>query len=97
SQPWPKHLKDGKSSGPFYLIWDHPEKSKISKEEWPFQLESFEVKGNFAEQFPHVVPDPSVKENDAVMKGYKSFTKNCFACHSLNGEGLAHVGPDLNI
>ena len=98
NDPWPAiKSKDGKSAGPYYLIWENPEKSKISQEEWPFQLAGFEIKGTLAEQFPHTVPDTSIKEDLGVMKGYRSFMKNCFACHSLNGEGLAHMGPDLNI
>ncbi len=96
-EPWPPLKSKGlKSPGPFYLVWEHPEKSHISMEEWPFQLAGFEIKGTLADQFPHTVPE-NFKENDIVMKGYKSFMKNCFACHTMNGEGLANLGPDLNI
>lgn len=98
TDPWPPlKSKGGKSVGPYYLIWENPEKSHISIEEWPFQLAGFEIKGSLAEQFPHTVPDKAIKDSDPIMKGYKSFMKNCFACHTMNGEGLAQIGPDLNI
>ena len=98
NDPWPGiKSRDNKSAGPYYLVWENPEKSQISQEEWPFQLSGFEIKGSFAEQFPHIIPEAGMKEDNPVMKGFKSFTKNCFACHSLNGDGLAHVGPDLNL
>ncbi len=98
SDPWPLiKNRSNKSTGPYYLVWENPEKSKITQEEWPFQLSGFVVKGTLAEQFPHIMPAAGLAETDVVMKGFKSFTKNCFACHSLNGEGMAHMGPDLNI
>ncbi len=96
-EPWPPiKNKGGKSPGPYYLVWENPAKSQISIEEWPFQLAGFEIKGTLAEQFPHTVPE-GLKEMDPIMKGYKSFMKNCFACHTMNGEGLANMGPDLNV
>jgi len=40
AHPWP-HLR-GKSSsaGPFYLVWEHPERSGISSEQWPYAIAS---------------------------------------------------------
>jgi mono/diheme cytochrome c family protein len=32
-----------------------------------------------------------------VRRGYAVFQRTCFACHTLNGEGDARMGPDLNI
>ncbi len=95
---WPLIKNHGNhSAGPFYLVWENPEKSQISIEQWPFQLTGFDIKGTIAEQFPHTGPDSGIQTSNPVAKGYRSFLKNCFACHTMNGEGLAHVGPDLNI
>jgi mono/diheme cytochrome c family protein len=84
--------------GPFYLIWDHPEKSKIMTDEWPFQLAGLELSEvPFEDQFPKTQPDTSVSHNDPIRKGYATFMTTCFACHSINGDGGLKIGPDLNI
>jgi len=93
---WPA-LKPGvneKSAGPFYLVWKDPKKSKIGPEEWPFQLSGFVVKESIEARFPNIVPNLKVA---SVGKGFKVFLKNCFACHTMNGEGESKMGPDLNI
>ncbi len=93
---WPP-LKNGKSAGPFYLVWETAEQSQISNEEWPFQLASFTIKPPIAMQYPHILLAIEILAQDPIRKGYESFLKNCFACHTLNGEGAAQMGPDLNI
>jgi mono/diheme cytochrome c family protein len=98
TDPWPRLKADKPATpGPFYLVWMNPEKSKISKEEWPFMLSGFEVKASVAETFPLIAPDRSVAEDSFVYRGYKLFVKNCFACHTMNGQGTSNLGPDLNI
>ncbi|MEQ1876166.1 MAG: cytochrome c, partial [Bdellovibrionia bacterium] len=92
-KPWPK-LKDGRGIGPFYLIWSEPKKSNIGSEEWPFMLAGFDVKRSVEETFPLTAPKGG---SDSVARGYKSFQKNCFACHTLNGQGASQMGPDLNV
>ena len=99
SESWPAVKPEDplKSAGPFYLIWDHHEKSKIVTEEWPYQIASFEWKASVETQFPHTVPDSRLGEDNPIRSGYKIFMQNCFACHTLNGEGQSQLGPDLNI
>lgn len=93
--PWPAVSKKIKSAGPFYLIWKNAEASKIGSEEWPFQLESFTVKGSLKETYPLIFPNE--KSSQEAKEGFKVFTKNCFACHKMNGQGLGDKGPDLNV
>ncbi|MBC7466953.1 MAG: hypothetical protein H7256_13270, partial [Bdellovibrio sp.] len=61
SEPWPK-LKSNpqKTAGPFYLVWLNPKKSKISTEEWPFQLAGFEQKPSIEIQFPYATPGRTI-------------------------------------
>lgn len=95
---WPPLRRGSPATpGPFYLIWKHPERSRIAREEWPFQLSGFEVKGSLESRFPSIVPGPGLKETDPVMRGYRLFTTNCFSCHRMNGQGESEVGPDLNL
>jgi mono/diheme cytochrome c family protein len=97
--PWPLINKGDvhKSAGPFYLIWQNPEASKIGSEEWPYQLTGFELKPPVEKQFPLVTPDVKLSESSSIKKGYRLFLQNCFSCHTMNGQGAATMGPDLNI
>ena len=97
AHPWPKLEKKNVSAGPFYLIWDHPELSKIGQEEWPFQLAGFKIYASFESKFPHLMPEASLKKQSPEQMGLAVFRKNCFSCHTLNGEGDSKVGPDLNL
>jgi mono/diheme cytochrome c family protein len=96
-KPWPA-LKTGAKAtpGPFYLVWKNPELSKISPEEWPYQIVEFQVAPSLAEQYPAIFPDAKLHEGP-VEKGFQVFVKNCFTCHTLNGQGDSKIGPDLNI
>jgi len=90
--PWPVIKKNGKSAGPFYLVWVDPEKSGISSEEWPYWLVGFEIKKSLKSEYPKIFPnDPK------VSRGFKLFLNNCFACHTMNRQGESNIGPDLNL
>ncbi|HEV8544396.1 MAG TPA: cytochrome c [Verrucomicrobiae bacterium] len=94
---WPdRPLKSASgSAGPFYLIWLNPELSGILQEEWPYQIVAFEVKGSLQNLYPRIFPRR--QEDARVARGLKLFQQTCFACHTLNREGPAQVGPDLNL
>jgi len=92
--PWP--VLDGQptSAGPFYVVWTNPRASAIGREEWPFRIASFTVIADGHRAFPHSYP--TADAGQAVAAGFKSFQKNCFACHRMNGDGAGTIGPDLN-
>jgi mono/diheme cytochrome c family protein len=93
---WPQVKPDKPgTAGPYYLVWVDPKKSNVGPEEWPYQLAGFEVKSSLEDAFPLIAPSRSA--SGSVMEGFKLFTKNCFACHTLNGQGTSNLGPDLNI
>jgi mono/diheme cytochrome c family protein len=99
NEKWPavKPNLSQQSAGPFYLIWKNPKASKIVIEEWPYQLKGFEIKKSLREIYPAIFPASNFSENHSVRKGFSSFIKNCFTCHTLNGQGESQMGPDLNI
>jgi len=39
SHPWPNLPGKEASAGPFYLVWQYPERSNVSNEQWPYMLE----------------------------------------------------------
>jgi hypothetical protein len=36
--PWPVLPGKTASAGPFYLVWENPERSAVGSEQWPYQL-----------------------------------------------------------
>ncbi len=96
SRPWPKSSDEKPPPGPLYLVWENPERSDIGQEQWPFQLRSFSVKASVESRFPALVPLPEIGKDDTIYRGYQAFLKNCFSCHTFNGEGTSRMGPDLN-
>jgi mono/diheme cytochrome c family protein len=94
---WPA-LGDGKpSAGPFYLVWLHPEAGKVGPEQWPYQIASVRVLADPAARFPLMRPAAGLAKDSPVMRGFEVFQRNCITCHTLNGQGDAKLGPDLNI
>ncbi len=95
SHPWPMLPGKASSAGPFYLVWTNPQASDIGPEEWPYKIASFHVLTDPASVFPKIYP--AADAPPAVQNGLRSFQKNCFACHPMNGNGAGSIGPDLNL
>lgn len=93
--PWPDLVGKTTSAGPFYLVWTNPQASAIGREEWPFKVVSIAILSDFRSAFPAIHPADDAAPN--VQTGFKSFLKNCFACHKMNGNGAGSIGPDLNL
>lgn len=93
--PWPDLVGKTTSAGPFYLVWTDPQASAIGREEWPFKVVSIAILSDERSAFPDIYPADDAAPN--VQAGFKSFLKNCFACHKMNGNGAGSVGPDLNL
>lgn len=95
--PWPRLASGKGSAGPFYLVWLNPEKSNIGREEWPFQLRSLSLLPSLQSRFPGIFPSANLPSDHPVQRGCQLFVKNCFPCHTLNGQGTSRMGPDLNL
>jgi mono/diheme cytochrome c family protein len=92
AHPWPALPNEKKSAGPFYVVWDHPQRSDIRPEQWPFALASL----TFAESPVHRWPQLGSHSADPLAQtGQKVFVSYCLPCHQLNGAGVGKVGPDL--
>ncbi|RDS80317.1 c-type cytochrome [Dyella psychrodurans] len=96
-KPWPGLPNNKGDAGPFYVVWTRPAAAGVSTEQWPYQLARIQRTKSIAERFPHTAPAVSVPTDSPIRHGYAVFQRTCFACHTLNGEGDAHMGPDLNI
>ena len=93
--PWPHLAGKNASAGPFYLVWKNPGASSIGPEEWPYQIASFKILSDLRSVFPKIYPAADAAPD--VQNGFKSFQRNCFACHKMNGNGAGSIGPDLNL
>jgi mono/diheme cytochrome c family protein len=96
-QPWPALGKSGDRAGPFYVVWTHPRAAGVNPEQWPYQLASIRKAGDIASRFPAMVPGPGAPPGGAVQRGFLVFQHTCLACHTLNRQGDARLGPDLNV
>jgi mono/diheme cytochrome c family protein len=97
SRPWPTLDKDHGHAGPFYLVWTQSKNvARVGSEQWPYQLAAIRKLTATADRFPAIVPSASLPDSD-VQRGFVAFRRTCFACHTLNGQGDARLGPDLNI
>lgn len=94
---WTPIAENPNGAGPFYLVWTNPGAAKVSNEQWPFELASIRALTGVDARFPAIVPDSALPKGSPVRHGFAVFKRTCFACHTLNGEGDAKLGPDLNI
>ena len=95
AHPWP-HLR-GKtvSAGPFYLVWQDPERARISPEQWPYALAALTVVPSPVQRWPAIAVDASAPADAPARRGEMAFVANCLPCHRLAGGGEGIVGPDL--
>ncbi|WP_346948762.1 cytochrome c [Dyella sp.] len=96
-QPWPALPGKSQSAGPFYVVWTQPEAGGINPEQWPYQLASIRKLDAVAARFPAMAPDPKLAAASPERRGFEVFQRICLACHTLNGQGDARLGPDLNV
>jgi mono/diheme cytochrome c family protein len=92
---WPDIPGMQTSGGPFYLVWEHPERSGIATEQWPFALVALTAVENPVLRWPQLAVDPALPKNAPEHIGQASFIRNCLPCHRLEGAGEGEIGPDL--
>jgi mono/diheme cytochrome c family protein len=95
AQPWPPLPGRPASAGPFYLVWQDPERAGISSEQWVYALAALTAVPSPAQRWPAIAVDPSAPENAPARQGQVVFIANCLPCHRLGGAGEGTVGPDL--
>jgi mono/diheme cytochrome c family protein len=93
--PWPLLPGKPESAGPFYLVWEHPDRSEVGKELWPYQLVALKAVTDPAERWPQMAVDESLPANAPARRGQEVFITQCMACHRMKGAGSSDIGPDL--
>ena len=95
THPWPTLPNRKTSAGPFYLVWDHPQRSHVRVEQWPYALASIALAESPLHRWPQLSLPASHSTAVAAQTGQKVFITFCLPCHQLNGAGVGKVGPDL--
>jgi mono/diheme cytochrome c family protein len=71
-------------------------KISVNESHWTYSIARIEITPSPRERFPVLRPAATVSTDSPIMRGAAVFERACFSCHSLNGAGDAHLGPDLN-
>jgi len=95
AHPWPPLSGKSVSAGPFYLVWQDPERAGISTEQWVYALTALTLVPSPVQRWPVIAVDASVPEDAPARRGQAVFIANCLPCHRLGGDGEGTVGPDL--
>ncbi len=93
--PWPNLPDRQQTAGPFYLVWEHPERSGIGSEQWPYQIAALTGVESPAHRWPQMAVDASLPADASARRGQEVFAVQCLPCHRMNGAGVGEVGPDL--
>jgi mono/diheme cytochrome c family protein len=97
SHPWPNLPSKSYSAGPFYLVWEHPEQSGVTSEQWPYELASLSAVIDPLRRWPQLAIAANVPADDSSRRGQAVFLVQCLPCHRLYGAGAGDQGPDLGL
>lgn len=91
AKPWPKLPGKEITAGPFFLVWQHPERSKIGPEQWPYALAELRAVRSPMQRWPQM----RVADKGPAQRGMQVYVKHCLSCHRIDGAGEATMGPDM--
>jgi mono/diheme cytochrome c family protein len=97
AKPWPALPHQSSSAGPFYLVWEHPERSGVRTEQWPYALASITLVESPTHRWPQLALPPGKADDATLQLGQHAFLAQCFPCHRLYGAGAGEMGPDLGL
>jgi mono/diheme cytochrome c family protein len=94
-KPWPDLPGRDASAGPFYAVWQHPERSRVGSEQWPYQTVAITAVESPAHRWPQISVDTALPPDAPARHGQQVFVTQCMPCHKMLGGGMADLGPDL--
>lgn len=95
AHPWPPLPHAHESAGTFYLVWEHPERSGVSREQWPYQLKKLTLVFGPVRRWPQLAVNASLPADAPARRGQDLFIANCLPCHRMKAGGASATGPDL--
>lgn len=95
AKPWQPLPKGNATAGPFFLVWQNPQLSGITSEQWPWQVATIVGVEAPARRWPQIAMAAEVPAGAPARHGQEVFVAQCMPCHRMKGGGAAEVGPDL--
>jgi mono/diheme cytochrome c family protein len=95
AQPWPTLPNRTVSPGPFYLVWEHPERSGVISEQWVYELAALTFVESPVHRWPQLAVPASLPPDAPARRGQAIFLTQCLPCHRMKGGGAGEMGPDL--
>ena len=95
AHPWPRLPQGTGTAGPFYLIWESPERSAITREQWPYQLSRLTFVESPVHRWTQLAVPAAIAADAPARHGQEVFVVQCLPCHRLKGGGASDTGPDL--
>lgn len=98
-EKWPVLFNHtGTTAGPFSVIWTDPQLSYISDEYWAWSVVKIIEHKSINRSDVIAAPSHFVsqKQRTHVLRGYQVYVSHCASCHTINHQGKADIGPDLN-
>jgi cytochrome c1 len=71
--------------------------SVVNESLWTYSIVRIDIAASPSARFAAIRPAPGLPAEGPVMRGFATFQRVCFSCHSLNRAGDAQLGPDLNV
>jgi mono/diheme cytochrome c family protein len=96
-RPWPDLPGKKLSAGPFYLVWEHPERASLGTEQWPYALAALTGVAAPSSRWPQLAVDPALPPDAPARRGQAVFAVQCLPCHRMRGGGAGEMGPDLGM
>lgn len=85
----------GKSVGPFYIVWLRPSASGIRREQWPFAVTGLRLAPRAVDLWPQLRVAADVSVASPIRTGFALAVSQCIVCHQIGEAGDATIGPDL--
>jgi mono/diheme cytochrome c family protein len=76
-------------------VWEHPERSSVGHELWPYQLGALTGVQSPALRWPQMAVAASLPADAQERRGQHVFIEQCMACHRMKGAGTSEMGPDM--
>jgi mono/diheme cytochrome c family protein len=95
AKPWLPLRSKSQTAGPFYLIWQHPERLGVTREQWPYQIVHLSLVESPPHRWPQLALPTNLSADSPAQRGQALFLTDCLPCHRLKGGGAGDAGPDL--
>src|SRR5215467_7928115 len=69
AHPWPKMRGKDTGAGPFYLVWQYPERSRVANEQWPYMLQKLTAVQSPEARWPQLKVNETLPADASARSG----------------------------